>query len=365
MQKTSAWPLALSWFGLIAYASLYPFADWRDQGMAPWTYLFTPITAYWTGFDIAINVAGYAPLGALLALGSLRSGRARSRHVLGAVLFGFLLALALESLQSYLPVRVSSKEDLVLNTLGTCLGAIAATALERLGAISRWSRLRSRWFVEHARGGLVLLATWPLALLFPAAVPFGLGQVFERVEEAVRLQLIDTPFLDWLPVRPPVLVALAPGAEMVCVMLGVLIPCLLAFCVTLRSRRRMLMAMSVIAVGVLTTALSSALSWGPQHTWAWLGLPAQVGIILAAVAALLLAWAPWRLSGAMLLLALGLYLSMLNQAPESPYLSQTLQAWEQGRFIRFHGLAQWLGWLWPYATLLYVLTQIGRRDAKN
>ena len=26
----------------------------------------------------------------------------------------------------------------------------------------------------------------------------------------------------------------------------------------------------------------------------------------------------------------------------------SLQAWEQGRFIRFHGLAQWVGWLWPY-----------------
>jgi hypothetical protein len=42
-----------------------------------------------------------------------------------------------------------------------------------------------------------------------------------------------------------------------------------------------------------------------------------------------------------------------------------LQAWEQGQFIRFHGLAQWLGWLWPYATLLYVLTLIGQRGAKN
>ena len=363
--KTAAWPLALLYAGLIVYASLYPFLDWRNQGIAPWTYLFTQISPYWTGFDVSVNAAGYAPLGALLALSTLRSGRLRRSHVLFATVLGFLLALVMEGLQSYLPARVSSKEDLALNTLGTCLGAIAATALERMGAISRWGRLRARWFVEHARGGLVLLATWPLALLFPAAVPFGLGQVLERVEDAVRQQLAGTPFLDWLPVRPPVLAALAPGAEMVCVMLGVLIPCLLAFCVTLSSRRRMIMAVSVIAVGVLTTALSSALSWGPQHTWAWLGLPTQVGITLAAVAALVLAWAPWRLSGAMLLLALGLYLSLLNQAPESPYFSQTLQAWEQGRFIRFHGLAQWLGWLWPYATLFYVLTQIGRRDAKN
>ena len=40
----------------------------------------------------------------------------------------------------------------------------------------------------------------------------------------------------------------------------------------------------------------------------------------------------------------------------------TLQAWEQGRFIRFNGLAQWLGWLWPYAVLVYVLLRVSRPE---
>ena len=70
-------------------------------------------------------------------------------------------------------------------------------------------------------------------------------------------------------------------------------------------------------------------------------------------------------AAALLLLALGVYLCLLNQAPESPYFAQILRAWEQGRFIRFHGLAQWLGWLWPYATLFYVLSLLWRRDTKN
>ncbi|HBK00129.1 MAG TPA: VanZ family protein, partial [Delftia acidovorans] len=64
-----------------------------------------------------------------------------------------------------------------------------------------------------------------------------------------------------------------------------------------------------------------------------------------------------------LLLVLVLQLSILNQAPTSAYFSETLQAWEQGRFIRFYGLGQWLGWLWPYATLVYVLLRLARRDA--
>jgi hypothetical protein len=55
----------------------------------------------------------------------------------------------------------------------------------------------------------------------------------------------------------------------------------------------------------------------------------------------------------------------LNQAPTSAYFAQTLQTWEQGRFIRFHGLAQWLGWVWPYAALVYVLVRVSRAESKN
>jgi hypothetical protein len=56
-----------------------------------------------------------------------------------------------------------------------------------------------------------------------------------------------------------------------------------------------------------------------------------------------------------------LQLSLLNQAPESAYFAQTLATWEQGRFIRFHGLAQWLGWAWPFAVLAYVVAALSRR----
>ena len=67
MHKTSAWPLALVYAGLIVYASLYPFAHWRDQGMAIGLFLTAPLPHYWTGFDVVSNVLGYMPLGFLLA----------------------------------------------------------------------------------------------------------------------------------------------------------------------------------------------------------------------------------------------------------------------------------------------------------
>jgi hypothetical protein len=39
-------------------------------------------------------------------------------------------------------------------------------------------------------------------------------------------------------------------------------------------------------------------------------------------------------------------------------ISRSLQAWEQGRFVRFHGLAQWIGWLWPYAAIGWLLARL-------
>jgi len=42
MRKTAALPLALFYAATIVYASLYPFSDWRDQGNAPWEFLFAP-----------------------------------------------------------------------------------------------------------------------------------------------------------------------------------------------------------------------------------------------------------------------------------------------------------------------------------
>lgn len=366
MHKTSAWPLALLYAALIGYASLYPFDGWRDQGISPLAFLASPWPKYWTGFDLLANVAGYVPLGFLLALSALRrGGRPGVRAVTLATLAGAVLSLLMEMVQSYLPVRVASNVDLALNVLGTWLGAVAAVALEQWGAIDRWSRFRERWFVSDARGALVLLAVWPVALLFPASVPFGLGQVMERLEAALAEWLQDTPFLEWLPVRDVELQPLVPAVEMVCVLLGVLVPCLLGFCVIRVVGRRLVFVLAVALAGIGATALSATLSWGPLHAWAWLSEPVRVGLIAGLVIAVLLVPVPRRGCAALLLLSLVVHLALLNQAPASAYFAQTLQTWEQGRFIRFNGLAQWLGWLWPYAAVVYVLLRISRAEPKN
>jgi hypothetical protein len=264
--------------------------------------------------------------------------------------------------------------DLLLNAIGALAGACAAALLERWGAIDRWSDFRARWFVQDARGALVLLALWPMALLFPAAVPFGLGQVLERLELGLEDMLADTPFLGWLPVRDVPLEPLSPGGELLCVTLGLLIPCLLGYCVIRHVGRRALFALAVVVVGIGVTALSAALSWGPLHAWSWLGgvgLPtrlcrgAPVGVWAAlALAALHAAgFAAARQCGGA---AAGIGVAPGAAQPGlDPPVQQTVilpRRWqiEDGSSDRavhpifWPGPDGWVGWLWPYAALAYV-----------
>jgi hypothetical protein len=150
---------------------------------------------------------------------------------------------------------------------------------------------------------------------------------------------------------------------LLCVALGVLVPCLLAYSVMRLVARRAVVAALLLALGVGVTAMSAALSWGPAHAWSWLSLPVRLGLLGGMVLALLMLKLPRRGCAALVLLGLVLQLVLLNQAPASPYFAHTLHAWEQGRFIRFHGVAQWLGWLWPYAALAYVLVRVSGGEA--
>ena len=125
---------------------------------------------------------------------------------------------------------------------------------------------------------------------------------------------------------------------------------------------RSILLLLLLPCGLLFTALSAALSYGPVHAWAWFDAPVRAGFLGACLLALLTLWVPPRAATTLALLALTVQLAMLNQASASPYLAQNLQVWEQGRFIRFHGLAQWLGWSWPFAALAYVIMRLCRPE---
>ena len=79
---------------------------------------------------------------------------------------------------------------------------------------------------------------------------------------------------------------------------------------------------------------------------------------------MLLSFVPRRVAAGFGLIALTALVMLVARAPADPYFAQSLQGWEQGRFIRFHGAAQWVGWLWPYAALTYLLVRLAAREPR-
>ena len=114
--------------------------------------------------------------------------------------------------------------------------------------------------------------------------------------------------------------------------------------------------------GALATTLSTALNFGPQHALAWSTPQALAALCFAVAIAAALSHLPQRAAAALGLMALTALVTVVAQAPADPYFAQSLQAWEQGRFIRFHGAARWVGWLWPYVAIVYLVARVSGRD---
>lgn len=359
--RSSATPLALLYAALIVYASWHPFSGWRMPSIAVWSFLWLPWPRWWTWFDILANVAGYAPLGLLAAMAMLRSGMRPWRALGCTTLAGLALTTAMEAGQTWLPQRVPSNLDWLLNLLGTSLGALLALAVHRMGWVERWQWVRDRWFIPSSAGGLVLLGLWPLALLFPTPTPLGLGHVADRFVQSLQSVLAGTAIQDWVVARDPAgLARLSPAMEFIAIVLCLLLPCLVAFCVSPLTWRRVVLVAGAAALGWLATMLSTALSFSPAHVFTWVTAPTLPGWVVGCAIALLLTPLSPRAAAAVGLVVVTAAMSVVNQAPADPYFAASLSSWEQGRFIRFHGLARWLGWLWPYAALGYFLSRVLR-----
>ena len=89
---------------------------------------------------------------------------------------------------------------------------------------------------------------------------------------------------------------------------------------------------------------------------AWVGAGLVLGILLCLLTLKLDA----NSCDIFLVIVITLQLFLINQKGVDTYLEQNLQTWEQGRFIRFHGLAQWLGWIWPFAVLALIFYKLLR-----
>ena len=73
--------------------------------------------------DLAVNIAGFVPLGFLLSAFLWGSARCR-RPILTTIIIGAVISLSIETLQAFIPERSSGMTDIITNTGGTAIGCL-------------------------------------------------------------------------------------------------------------------------------------------------------------------------------------------------------------------------------------------------
>lgn len=333
---------------IVLYASLYPLTGWRALGASPFAFLVAPLPRYQTGFDLAINLLAYVPLGFLIPLAlwpRLRGGTT----VLIALLASALFSCTLEALQTWLPSRIASNVDLALNASGGALGGIAgALFARRLVAEGGLRALRQAWFRPGSRVdlGLVLLALWLVTQLNPETLLFGTGDLRDLFRDVPTALHPPAVF-----VRIEALISAANFAA-VALLAGILAP----------SRRAVgVVVIVLMASALVVRSLAFAVLFAPQDVFAWATPGALLGLAIGAVLATATSLAPRdlriALAGAFLMFAT----VVVNIAPGNPYLAHSLAVWKQGHFLNFNGLTGAASVLWPFLALVYLLAFTPRR----
>ncbi|MGQ0598641.1 VanZ family protein [Aquabacterium sp.] len=375
VHRSSAWPLTWVAAALIVYASLFPWGGWRWPESQVFHWLL-PKLGFEVANDLVANILGYLPFGLIMCIAHLRSGRGPLAAAVLTVLAGSAVSYLVELSQYTLPARVPSITDWMLNTLGMAWGALAALTISALGLVDLWHRLRERWFIPQAGHGLALLSMWPLGLLFPTPWPLGQGQMLPRVRITLMEWTQDTPLQAWiLPTDPLTMWASfhsavvssrwLPLVETLATTTGLLVPMCVACAVARPRSLRLALMSALVLLGVGVTALSAGLNFGPTHAFSWVTLPAATGMLLGAFGGAVLmgcARSTCAVLGVLMVLSL---IGLIHLAPMDPYYAQTLQEWENGRFIRFHGLSRWMGILWPYVALVWLIGRLAGRETHH
>ena len=347
---------------LMIYASLFPLAGWTNNGISPWAFLTAPKPRYITDFDLLTNGLGYCPFGALVVV-SLYPRLAGARAALVAFVAGIVLSGTMEALQTWLPNRIPSNIDLITNALGALLGGtivapVAGTLVDR-GTLRR---LRGSWFEPHASFAIILLALWPFAQIFPQEHLFGMGGL-------VRQWLSDP---DSWPMQ--MLQSLFPGLLQLQEQIGLrpddmqrqqLLESLITGCawvgtglfasVAMRRQAPVLRILAALLIGaLLVKALAAELQFPSANAFVWLSEGGRFALVTASLALVLLVRLPRWLRGVLAMAALLTLVILTNVLPSNPYAWVSDEGWRLGRFVHFNGLAQWLGWLWPFLAFCYL-----------
>ena len=347
-----AWILAVAYLLVIAYASLQPFRGWRAPPQEVLHFLISAWPRYITLQDVAVNVAAYLPLGFLLSMAcGARFGPALGS--VAAVLAAAMMSLAMEAAQMFLPARIASNVDLLANTLGALLGAMAAPLFAPTRILGgKLHAARHHLFRDgmKAEAGLVIVGLWLITQFHPTVQPFGTGGIRATFD---------------LPAHLPHTPSLALGGEAAVALLSLTGVGLLV-CALMRGAARPLPVMTTLIAAVLFIKIFTAVAYSlPSAPLAWLTPGVALGLLVGSA---LLYGAAHLPRFAQLALAAGCIAAattVINLAPDNPYHSVPSLLLTKGtsHFLSFSGIVRALSELWPLLAVSHLAWVLGARAA--
>ena len=335
----------LTYFFMLTYASLNPFFGWRW----PEAFVLFAWPKYVIAFDVVLNIAAYAPLGAMLAaLLRQRAQLAGVRITHDAQIWWLTVAasagfsLGFELLQAFLPGRVSSFVDLLANTAGAAVGAALVLAAPGRLLIGAWHRWRQKYFSpsDDTGWGLILLGCWIFAQLNPAIPFFEAGHIANPFD-AVNVH----------PYNPLVLLPQAVG-----ITLNVCGFVLFVALLMLPGRNVTLHVLLLLAAGLVIKVAMAALMLKAPQMIDWMA-PARVigltaGLILAAYFASFSY--RWRAFCATLFVFAGGLMAKLTSIYGAFNETLRLFNWPHGQLVNFASMTRWMHETWPLVAVIFL-----------
>jgi VanZ family protein len=322
------------WALLIAYASLYPFLPLRLPTVEAVAGFFSR-PRYVSGFDVALNVLAYVPMGTLACLYFRQTGEGL-KPVFKAAAFGAAFSFVMETCQLFIPGRIASTYDVLANAGGALAGAMVFVDPFYSLATRPLGELRERVLIPGVWGdaGLVLIMLWLIAQLNPALPFFGAGNIQGDAAGVLQLEV-----LQWAAVAMSIW-----G-------FGLFVSALLEGEGTLR------VTLVLLSVALWLKFTAASLMLQPHFAEEWVSVGRVAGL---AVGILLLA--PTRRFGragriylALILVLAGALFSKIVGAysPLDDFLR--LFRWPYGQLASFATLTRFLHEAWPLMALVFLI----------
>jgi len=320
-------------------------SGWTAKGLPLFDYLIEPWPKYFEIGEIIVNLIGYVPLG-FIVVSALPQGWTRKKQVAVSVLCAVLLSFSMETIQNFLPTRISSNVDLTANSLGAFLGALVGMRWGRAlfapgRGLTYW---RERYIADDGLTGdiaLILIILWVFVQLTPDQLLFAGG-------ELRRLLDIAPP----LPFEPGRLIVFET-AQTASMMLAI---GLFARCTLRASGPKLVVGLLLLGMGARLAG--STFFFVPSSPLAWLTPGTQYGFFTGAallfIALRLPRVAQHALAGASLLMASVL----INMMPESPYFLRNISGGpviiRRANYLNFYALCRLVAAIWPFVALAYL-----------